>query len=106
MSKGEKRMDNFNVLVAICSGLLTISNLAILIRARIMGVKELREGQKCLLRSEILHIYYKHLNDGEIPQFKRQNADYLYKAYKELGGNSFIDDVYNEIREWKIVSSK
>lgn len=98
-------MEWINIIIAICSGILTISNVAILIRARLIGIKELREGQKCLLRSEILQIYYKHLNDGEIPQFRRQNADYLYKAYKELGGNSFIDDVYNEIREWKIVSA-
>ena len=96
----------FNIVIAICSGILTISNVASLIRSRVIGVKQLREGQKCLLRSEILHIYYKHLDDGEIPQFRRQNVDYLYKAYKELGGNSFIDDVYEEIRDWKIISSK
>ena len=96
----------FNTVIAICSGILTISNVAILIHARAKGVKQLREGQKCLLRSEILHIYYKHLDDGEIPQFRRQNVDYLYNAYKELGGNSFIDDVYEEIRDWKIISSK
>lgn len=97
-------MEWINIIIAVCSGILTISNVIILIRSRLIGVKQLREGQKCLLRSEILHIYYKHLDVGEIPQYKRQNVDYLYKAYKELGGNSFIDDVYEDIREWKIVS--
>lgn len=68
-----------------------------------MGVRNLKEGQKCLLRSEILRIYYKFSGVAEIPQQLRQNIDYLYEAYVSLGGNSFISDVYEEIREWKIV---
>jgi hypothetical protein len=28
----------------------------------------------------------------------------LYEAYKALKGNSFIDRIYEEVKEWEIVS--
>lgn len=62
------------------------------------------EGEKCLLRSEMLRTYYKHLDSKEVRQYEFENFIKLYEAYKTLGGNSFIDEVYEEVREWKIIS--
>ena len=61
------------------------------------------EGQKCLLRSEMLRIYYKNSDSKVIHQFEMENFLKLYEAYKALGGNSFIDEVHEEISKWTII---
>jgi hypothetical protein len=62
------------------------------------------EGVKCQLRSDMLQIYYRHLDTKTIRQYEYENFVMLYEAYKALGGNSFIDKIYNEIKTWKIIS--
>ena len=64
----------------------------------------IKEGVKSLLRSEILKYYFKHKDEKKIFQYERECVDRLYEAYKALGGNSFIDDVYSEIREWEVIN--
>ena len=61
------------------------------------------EVKKCLLRSDILEVYYSRRMTGEIYSYEFENVSFLYKAYKKLGGNSFIDKVWNEMQEWRIV---
>ena len=63
------------------------------------------EGQKCLLRSDIMAIYYKHCDDDEptLREYERKTLDALFDAYTAQGGNSFISDLYNnEMRHWHI----
>lgn len=62
------------------------------------------DGVKCQLRSDILSIYYRHLDTQTIRQYEYENVVYLYEAYKALGGNSFIDKIYEEIKTWKIIT--
>ncbi len=61
-------------------------------------------GVKCLLRSEMLSIYYHNEESKTIRQYEMQNFVLLYKAYKALRGNSFIDEIYEKIQTWKIVT--
>lgn len=61
------------------------------------------EGQKCLLRSAMLHTYYKNREVKTIRQYEYQNFLASYKAYKVLHGNSFIDRIRNEIATWEVV---
>ena len=61
-------------------------------------------GMKCLLRSEMLRIYYHHKDKCIIRQYELENFIYLYKAYKALKGNSFIDKVYKEIMTWSVIT--
>ena len=61
-------------------------------------------GMKCLLRSEILRIYYNHKDAEKIRQYEYENIEFLYKAYKALKGNSFIDKIHKEIEEWEVIS--
>lgn len=70
----------------------------------VVGLLKLIEGQKCLLRSEMLRIYYNHQETKTIRQFEFENFASLYSAYKRLHGNSFIDKVNDEIKNWKVVS--
>ena len=73
------------------------------IRERLFQSKRSIEGEKCLLRSEMLRIYYKNLDSKVIHQFEMENFLKLYEAYKALGGNSFIDEVHEEVSKWTII---
>lgn len=68
------------------------------------SIKKISEGTKCQLRSEMLRIYYHNRENGEIRQYEYENFVMLYEAYKALKGNSFIDRIYEEIKEMKITS--
>ncbi|MGN0629053.1 MAG: hypothetical protein ACI4IW_05450 [Oscillospiraceae bacterium] len=56
-----------------------------------------REGIKCLLRHEILMIYYANCEKKIIEEYDFEDMTRMYKAYKALGGNSFIDKIYKEV---------
>lgn len=73
------------------------------IREWIMGTKEIREGQRCLLRAEIVRIYYRHLDDRQLKEYEYKNMENCYEAYKALKGNSFVDRLHREMQEWDIV---
>lgn len=68
----------------------------------IVFVKKIANGTKCQLRSEMLRIYYKHVDSEQIRQFEYENFVLLYEAYKALHGNSFIDKIYEEVHSWEI----
>ena len=68
-----------------------------------MGIDAIREGQRCLLRSEIVRIYYRHNEDKRLHEYEYKNLSQCYKAYKALDGNSFIDHIYAEMQEWEII---
>lgn len=62
------------------------------------------QGIKCLLRSEMLSTYYHHKESKQIRQYELENFIMLYKAYKALKGNSFIDKIYKEVMAWEVIS--
>ena len=70
----------------------------------IVSICRIANGQKCQLRSEMLRIYYRHNEKKIIRQYEFENFMLLYKAYKALKGNSFIDKIYKEVLEWDVVS--
>lgn len=66
--------------------------------------KKIREAQKCQLRAEMLRTYYRNKGQKRIRQYEKQNFVYSYEAYKALKGNSFIDDVHDEVMSWEMDS--
>jgi hypothetical protein len=72
------------------------------LRDRILGVRKVQEGQRCLLRTEIVRIYYHNQNDQKLREYEYRNLEHCYKAYKRLGGNSFIDHLYQVMQNWAI----
>ena len=74
------------------------------LRERVTGARELRDGLRCQLRSDMLHTYYKHKDEGKIRQYEMENFIMEYKAYKTLGGNSFIDIIEKEVKTWEVLS--
>lgn len=64
----------------------------------------LANGMKCILRSEMLRTYYNNKDSGKMRQYELENFVFLYKAYKALRGNSFIDKIKEEVMEWEVES--
>lgn len=60
------------------------------------------EGIKCLLRAGIVNQYYEYYDKQCIPFYKKEAIAKEYEAYKVLGGNSFIEDMMNEINTWRV----
>lgn len=94
-------MNGFLLIVEIFSGIGIVFGA---ISAFFVWIKRLVEGQKCQLRSDMLHIYYKHKNKKKIRQYEYENFMLMFKAYKALKGNSFIDEIYNVVIHWEIIS--
>lgn len=73
-------------------------------KANAQKMELVAEGVKCQLRSDMLQIYYRHVDSKTIRQYEYENFVMLYEAYKALGGNSFIDKIYAEVKTWKIIT--
>ena len=72
-------------------------------REKLFGIKDIHEGQKCLLRSEMLQIYYRGKdNNNTLRQYEFENFCLLYAAYKAEKGNSFIDKIHDEINKMEV----
>lgn len=69
-----------------------------------VAIINLVNGMKCQLRSDMLHIYYQYKDEGKIRQYELENFVFLYKAYKALHGNSFIDKIYKEVMSWEVIT--
>ena len=99
---------NFSNIVSVCSGIGSIVALLVLlikpVRERVLGLNDIREGQKCQLRSDMLRTYYKHKDTDKIRQYEYENFLYEYKAYKALGGNSFIERIKREVDTWEVLT--
>lgn len=101
-------MDAILIFFEIIVGILALANLVIIlvkpIRERVFNTERSKEGERCLLRSEMLRLYYHNEEKGIIRQFELENFIKCYEAYKALGGNSFIDEINAEVRKWRIVN--
>lgn len=95
-------------IVALVSILSTFISCTIAIRAKFNKVNDkvekVMDGQRCQLRSEMLRIYYHNREAEKIRQYEYENFVKLYNAYKALGGNSFIDKIYEEIKTWEVIT--
>lgn len=67
-------------------------------------LKLAKEGDMCLLRAEMLKIYYNNKDRKKIRQYEAQNFKLMYDSYKARGGNSFIDEVHDHVITWELES--
>lgn len=91
-------------LTAITTLLTEIIALIGVIAPTFFALRKVSNGQRCLLRSDMLSIYYHNREKRVIRQHEYENFVLLYEAYKALKGNSFIDRIYDEVKEWDIVT--
>lgn len=101
-------MEYIPKIVSICSLILNLSTVIALlakpIREKLFGISDMREGQKCMLRSGMLTIYYAGMDhDGRVRQHEYENFVLMYNAYKAMKGNSFIDKIYKEVQDMEVV---
>jgi hypothetical protein len=108
-------IETIKTIVQILSGSVTVLLFAVKpFRLWFLGIKEHRrniaeeeatekESVKCLLRSEIVRIYYANRGRCALHSFEYENVAMLYRAYKEMGGNSFVDRIWEEMQDWEIL---
>lgn len=72
-------------------------------RQRDEDIKE-SEAIKCSLRNTITHLYYKYKLIGSIPALERENLTFLFNAYKSLGGNSYVNQCYDELMDLQVIN--
>ena len=101
-------MTDLASIAALCSEVTIILGAAALlikpVRNKLLGLDKLTDALKCQLRHDMLHTYYRHREGRTIRQYELEDFLYLYRGYKALGGNSFIDRIKSEIDEWAVVS--
>lgn len=74
------------------------------IRKKLFGMKAIEEGQRCMMRAEMLSIYYAGKDAGnKVRQYDFESFVLLYAAYKALGGNSFIDEINDKVKKMEVV---
>lgn len=104
-------METIQIVCAVAQGLLSLVTGVVLcvkpIREKIIGRRreeaEEREATKCLLRNDIVEIYFHKCDKAQLHQFEYENLAMLYDSYKKLGGNSFVDKIWENIQSWEIV---
>ena len=66
--------------------------------------RRITAGARCQLRSDMLRTYYYHRESETIRQYEYENFVMAYEAYRALGGNSFMEKIYDEVRTWEVVT--
>lgn len=102
-------MEYISKIIQICGLITNLSAVCALlikpVREKLFGISDMREGQKCMLRSGMLSIYYSGQDhDGRIRQHDYENFVLMYQAYKAMKGNSFIDKIYKEVQKMEVVT--
>lgn len=95
-------MNALNNIVVILGALEVIFGLILI--PLFVFIRNIANGTRCQLRSDMLHIYYAHKDNKKVRQYEMENFVYLYKAYKSLKGNSFIDKIYKEVITWEVIT--
>ena len=101
-------MEKIAQAAALCSEVTVIlAAVAMLVkplRNKLLGLDKLTDALKCQLRHDMLHTYYRHREDRTIRQYELEDFLFLYRGYKALGGNSFIDRIKDEVDDWEVMS--
>ena len=95
-----------NTLASQISAIAAIGG-AILFAWRVLKkLKDITGGVSSMERDRITAIYYKHCDEDEpqLRQYERESLDKLYASYETLGGNSFVQDLYEQMRHWKVTT--
>lgn len=94
-------MDDILYLAGAVTGLAAAGTV---VTAFLGWTKKIAAGTRCQLRSDMLRTYYRHREEGEIRQYEYENFVMEYEAYRALGGNSFMEKIYGEVKEWEVVT--
>lgn len=62
----------------------------------------LKNGLKTLLQSNISNTYFLYEPLKSIPDYLYKNVLNEFKAYKQLDGNDYVDDLMEKMKQWEI----
>jgi hypothetical protein len=62
-------------------------------------IKNTKNGMKVLLKKGILEKYKVYKEKNCITFYEKEMINDLYQEYKNLGGNSFIEDIMDDIND-------
>ena len=65
-------------------------------------LEDQQKADICSLRHSITDIYEKYKNSKSLPINIKQDLCDLYESYTELGGNSYVHQIYEDMMEWNI----
>ncbi len=72
------------------------------VREKLFGLKARRLGDQSTLRHLITEMYYSNKDRKKLHSYEYQDLGYMYTAYKALGGNSYIEKLYTEMKTWEV----
>ena len=61
-----------------------------------------QKSQLSILRDDITRLYFKYLEDKQVPFYARKDMVQLYETYTDMGGNSYVKTIYDEFMEWPV----
>ena len=61
-----------------------------------------QKSQLSILRDDITRMYFKYLEDKQVPFYARKDMVQLYETYTDMGGNSYVKTIYDEFMEWPV----
>lgn len=64
--------------------------------------KSLEISAKDVLREKIVCMYESNKDTRRLRHFERRALDQYYKDYKVMGGNSYIDILYDRMKTWEV----
>ena len=99
-------IEKLGLIAAVIGYVATIIGVFVFLNKIWQNIKAEKDGVMCLLRSNIRTIYYHHVDEEEptLREYERQDLDELYLGYHALHGNHFVDDLYEKMRHWKVVT--
>lgn len=62
----------------------------------------LKNGLKTLLQSNISNTYFLYEPIKKIPDYLYKNVKNEFKAYKQLDGNDYVDDLMEKMKDWEL----
>ena len=96
-------METIRNIAAVAGCVTALGGLLAMVWRTLKQLDAICEGQRGLLRSDMLRTYYRHHATGTIRQYEYEAFLRCYAAYKALGGNSFIDKIAEEIKTWDVL---
>lgn len=83
----------------LCSMQDDIKELLVNSRETQRTVKLLTSSQATLLRDRLIQLYHDKMEKGDIDEYSLKAATDMHDKYKELGGNGYIDLLYQKLTE-------
>lgn len=96
--------DQILLAAEIVSAMAVLLGVVVAVRKMAKWTHNIIEGIRCNLRSDMVNTYYRNKESKHIRQYELENFIKLYSAYKAMNGNSFIDEIKDEVTKWEIDS--